>query len=300
MMKNLSEHAPQSTRARQSLQGLSVGDAFGQCFFSPEMPAATRSRRLPPSPWRYTDDTEMALAIVRVLEECGAVDQDRLAQCFAERFQREPHRGYGSGARQLLNELARGEDWRIASPRLMQGMGSFGNGAAMRAGPIGAWWADDIERAIEDAQRSAVVTHAHAEGQAGAVAVALAAVWMTGLANGIDSANNMLNWVAQHLTGSQVREGVETAAGLPAETWAFDVAQQVGCGEQATAQDTVPFSLWMAATHRDDFCEAMWSTARVGGDSDTTCAIVGSLVVLNPRCSVIPQDWLTRREPLAW
>lgn len=61
-------------RARLSLEGLSVGDAYGQRF--PLHLAVVKgllpSRSLPPPPWRYTDDTEMALSLVAVLRDKGA------------------------------------------------------------------------------------------------------------------------------------------------------------------------------------------------------------------------------------
>src|SRR5689334_9607595 len=59
------DHADRMARARLALDGLSVGDAYGDRFFTP----ATRSHwddtepYLPPGPWLYSDDTEMALGI---------------------------------------------------------------------------------------------------------------------------------------------------------------------------------------------------------------------------------------------
>ena len=47
------------------------------------------------------------------------------------------------------------------------GMGSMGNGAAMRVAPLGAYWADDYSTVVEQARLSADVTHAHADGQTG-------------------------------------------------------------------------------------------------------------------------------------
>ena len=92
-----------------SLEGLSVGDAFGeQMFFQP--PFSSGDRTLPPGPWPWTDDTQMAISIVEVLREHGRIEQDALAQAFAERFVREPHRGYGLGAMGLLREFSRGGD----------------------------------------------------------------------------------------------------------------------------------------------------------------------------------------------
>ncbi len=48
---------------------------------------------------------------------------------------------------------------------MFSGLGSFGNGAAMRAAPLGAWFAGDVETVIQQAILSAEVTHAHPEGQ---------------------------------------------------------------------------------------------------------------------------------------
>jgi len=52
-------------RALLSLEGLSIGDAFGQRFFA--LPATLHlligERSIPAAPWRYTDDTQMALSI---------------------------------------------------------------------------------------------------------------------------------------------------------------------------------------------------------------------------------------------
>ena len=54
-----------------SLDGLSIGDAFGERFFGPREQAVQQilRRELPDTPWFYTDDTEMALSIMDILQE---------------------------------------------------------------------------------------------------------------------------------------------------------------------------------------------------------------------------------------
>jgi ADP-ribosylglycohydrolase len=47
-----------------------------------------------------------------------------------------------------------------------------------------------------------------------------------------------------------------------------------------------------------DFAEAMWTTASVGGDIDTNCAIVGGIVALSCGREGIPVEWLAAREAL--
>ena len=276
--------------ARLSLDGLSVGDAFGALFFSgrPSPP------RLPAGPWRWTDDTHMALSVVEVLGAHGCIEQDELARAFARRFADQPFRGYARGAVSLFRRIGAGADWRTASPVLFNG-GSYGNGAAMRAAPIGGFFGNDPERAAREAQRSAVVTHAHPEGQAGAVAVAAAAAVAAGRTH--PTGGDFLHAVLPFVPHSLTRQGIELAAGLPAGDLVEAVAQ-LGTGQSMTAQDTVPFCLWSAAHHLADFEEALWWTAKGLGDSDTTCAIVGGIVALSAR--VIPPAWLASREPLAW
>src|SRR4051794_40432101 len=134
------DRGAQLARARTSLDGLSVGDAFGQRFFGAGV-SQILTRILPPAPWRWTDDTQMALSIVDVLSAHGRIEQDALARQFVHRF--DMSRGYGGGAVQWVDRVARGEAWRVVAAGLFEGAGSFGNGGAMRAAPIGGWFAGD-------------------------------------------------------------------------------------------------------------------------------------------------------------
>ncbi len=271
-----------------SLTGLSVGDAFGELFFS----QPPDRRQLPEGPWRWTDDTHMALSIVEVLKNSGRIDQDTLAKGFAERFMQEPWRGYAGGARKLLTRIACGEDWRTVALTLFNG-GSYGNGAAMRAAPIGGFFSGDPATAAEEARLSAVITHAHPEGQAGGMAVAAAAA----IASRGDrpSGLDFLRAILPFVPGSLTRERIEAALRIPGEDLQ-EAVHSLGTGAYVSAPDTVPFCLWSAAYHLDDFADAMWWTVSGLGDRDTTCAIVGGIVALSSRS--IPPEWLRRREPL--
>jgi ADP-ribosylglycohydrolase len=279
-------------RALRSLEGLATGDAFGELHFSiPDLYARTVA---PDGPWPWTDDTHMALSIVEVLAAHQRIDADALAAAFVRRFQGEPWRGYGAGAIELLHRLGSGADWREASPALFGG-GSFGNGAAMRVAPLGAYFADDPERAVAEARQSAIVTHAHPEGQAGAIAVAVAA----GLAaqpSGPEG-DAFIDAVTQLVPPSEVHSGLRTARGIPHDRW-DEAVSRLGTGARISAQDTVPFCVWVAAYHLRDYEAALRATARGRGDVDTTCAIVGGIVALS--ASGIPSSWIERREAISW
>ncbi len=279
------------TMAKRSLEGLSVGDAFGELFFRIS-PYKTQSSQLPLGVWRWTDDTHMALSIIETLEKYGYIDQDFLAQAFARRFIQEPHRGYAGGAMRLLGQVAAGGDWRDLSPRLFGG-GSFGNGSAMRVAPVGGYFFNDLKQAAEQAQLSAVVTHAHIEGQAGAMAVSVAAAIAANeiFPRGKDFLKEVLPYVPNSVTKTQI----ELAMQIPPDDLQTAI-QKLGTGNQVSCQDTVPFCLWCAAFNLDNFEQALWLTAKGLGDVDTTCAIVGGIVTLSAK--EIPALWLQRREPL--
>jgi ADP-ribosylglycohydrolase len=278
-------------RAKRSLEGLATGDAFGERFFSIS-PHTTPPSELPAGIWRWTDDTHMALSIVEILKTYSHIDQDALARAFARRYQQDPYRGYGAGAARLLRQIALGADWRHAAPALFNG-GSYGNGAAMRAAPIGAFFSDDVKRAAKEAQLSAAVTHAHIEGQAGAMAVAVAAAIAAN--NPHPSGTEFLREVLTFIPDGTTKSRVQTAVDIPADD--LDQAvQTLGSGREVSAQDTVPFCLWSAAYHLENYEEALWWTVKGMGDRDTTCAIVGGIVALS--APDIPSEWLKRREPL--
>ncbi len=75
-------------------------------------------------------------------------------------------------------------------------------------------------------------------------------------------------------------------------------ARRLGTGQRVTAPDTVPFCLWIAARHLNDYAEAIWETASVFGDIDTNCAIVGGIIALSVGREGIPPSWLAAREEL--
>lgn len=288
------------TRALWALEGLSIGDAFGDRFFvDPDVvEELIAARTVPPPPWPYTDDTEMALSVVVVLQRHGGVDQAALAREFAGRH--DPARGYGPAMHGLIARLRRGDDWRAAAGALFAGQGSHGNGAAMRVAPLGAYFADDPEAAAAEAARSAAVTHAHPEGIAGAVAVAVAAAWAWRL-RGTPARPDwraFLERVAAVVPAGAVQSRLRRALTLSETTPVQGAVGILGNGTALSAPDTVPFALWCAARHLDDYAAALWLTVSGLGDRDTTCAIAGGVVAAHVGAEGIPAAWRAAREPL--
>lgn len=285
-------------RARLALEGLSVADAFGEQLLhsSPVARQLALEHRAAPvgRQWMWTDDTAMAISIVETLAACSAIDPEHLARRFAERYIREPARGYGGGAHTILSAIAAGEHFEAVARRAFGGQGSCGNGGGMRSAPIGAYFADDLDAVVEHAGRSAAPTHAHPDGIAGAVAVAVAAARVFA---GERDPRGLLETVVERTPAGPTRDGLRRAIPLlGAEP--VTVAAELGNGSRVIASDTIPFAVWCAATHLGDYAGACWACASVGGDIDTTCAMVGGIIVGAVGLAGIPAEWRASREPL--
>lgn len=81
--------------AKRALDGIALGDCFGQTFFVPDDEAARqriKDRAILKEPWHFTDDTVMAIGIYRILEKYKEINQDELAKIFAGNYVLDWHR----------------------------------------------------------------------------------------------------------------------------------------------------------------------------------------------------------------
>ena len=190
--------------AKRSLIGLQIGDSIGNmstlCYLHDILDLM---KHVPfQGQLKWSDDTEEAVVLYEHVVHHPyygyghvAIDQDKLALEFADRFMRDPagnQFGYGPRTRGLFQRIHRTEHnmpehWSFVSKEI----DSFGNGSAMRVAPLGplcGTYTKDMDMDMlflpyvkERAYQQAEVTHAHIEGIAGSVAVALAsttAVWL--------------------------------------------------------------------------------------------------------------------------
>lgn len=285
-------------RARVSLEGLSVADAFGEQLLhcGPVARQLALANHAAPvgRQWAWTDDTAMAISIVETLSNHGEIVVDELARAFGERYHREPARGYGGGAHKILDAIYCGIPYPTAARLVFDGQGSCGNGGGMRSAPVGAYFAEDLTAVLAQAARTAAPTHAHPDGVAGAVAVAIAAACAF---SGERDPRVLLETVVEYTPAGATRDGLRRAIPLlGAEP--ITVAAELGNGSRVLASDTVPFAVWCAASHLTDYAAACWACASVGGDIDTTCAMVGGIVAGVVGIDGIPLEWRTCREPL--
>ncbi|MFJ4781698.1 ADP-ribosylglycohydrolase family protein [Streptomyces sp. NPDC088762] len=304
MTSGMDSSSDRDRAARGSLDGLVLGDAFGDTWFLNSAEPANEllaARALRPAPWNWTDDSAMAVVLHRHLSRHGEVHQDELAREFAAEYARDPYRKYGPSMHDVLTRIGAGEPWEAVTGGMFGGQGSWGNGAAMRVAPLGARFAGAPDTAALQADLSARTTHAHPEAAAGAVAVAVAASLAAadGLAGSVPRPRDaFLREVAGFVAESDVRSRLLVASRLSGRASVRHAAEVLGSGWQVSAPDTVPFALWCAASHPEDLAEALWYTVGGWGDRDTTCAIVGGVVGARTGTAGVPAPWRSAVEPL--
>lgn len=282
--------------ASQCLKGISIGDAFGESFFGETNSILKNidSKTIPATSWQFTDDTIMAIAIWEQMKLFGDIKQDELAQLFGKNHDLDPNRGYGATARRILREIGEGQDWKKVSQHVFEGMGSMGNGASMRVGPIGAFHHDNIERVKDLASKSAKITHSNIEGITGAIAVAVATALATHMSfeRKLMTPNEFIQSIAATLPDSDTKSKIQKALTVPKDYHSETIKTILGNGSKIMAQDTVPFALWCAAHHLSNFEDALWKAVSVLGDRDTICAIVGGITIMSSASTCIPQSWM--------
>lgn len=290
-----------------------------------------RAWRKKPYRWRlpglYSDDTQQALAIADVLLANGRVDLDHLARLFVDLATPEgnyagAHRGVGRSFRQVLVSLKAGR-----SPRETGQPDSAGIGAAMRIAPVALYLGDAEPDAFHDAVVDAsLITHRDVRSVAGAMAVAHAArrlldgeewgpSFLLRLAGDVHKAEKKVADEMGHLVtaiddhGSAISRAIAHAESLlEIESLAHDrdrvlamiveEANRHGAKPGACKRATMGFPpacipACLVVLHMaEGFEDALIEMVNLGGDADSTGAILGALAGARFGYDAIPARWL--------
>ncbi|KOR32152.1 ADP-ribosylglycohydrolase [Achromatium sp. WMS3] len=152
---------------------LAIGDAYGAGFEYEnenlkynDLSRYVKHPRHNIWPGRYTDDTQMSIAIAEFIISKEYWTPELLAEKFVEVFRRDPREGYSGKFYQLLKRTTSGKQLLVnINPE------SDKSGAAMRACPIGVF--PTIKEVIEKCTVQAKITHNTTSGIAAANVAAL-------------------------------------------------------------------------------------------------------------------------------
>jgi ADP-ribosyl-[dinitrogen reductase] hydrolase len=153
-----------------------IGDAYGAGFEFQDMDYIRQNNHLqtyfqhglcPEIHKRYTDDTQMTLAIAELLLEQDDWNVEMVADKFVEVFHRDKRRGYSERVYNALDASKNGKDFiKIIDNK------SGGNGSSMRAYPLGL--IPDLDKMLHFAEIQAKTSHDTTEGITCAKRMALA------------------------------------------------------------------------------------------------------------------------------
>lgn len=278
------------------LLGLALGDALGAPVEAAPPEEARRYVALlleaepPPEGPRgsgfgqVTDDTQLARELLLSIAERGGLDPAAFAERLRALVSSGRLVGGGPATVAAARRLASGRPWHEAGAPAPYA----GNGAAMRAGPLGLLYGADPTRLIRAVVDQARVTHRDSRSTAGAVAVAGAvaiasrrdpvdpvefleeiAAWMEPVDAGFaGTVRELGSWSTLPLdrAGLALTErGLEPAA---VEGWH---------GVSSYVVSSVCWSLYAFLQAPERYWDAVRVAIRVGGDTDTMAAMTGAI-----------------------
>jgi ADP-ribosylglycohydrolase len=223
--------------------GAVIGDLSGSVY--EHAPTKREDIEIPAVGAHFTDDTVLTAAVANAI--LHAQDYAVSLRDFGRRY---PRAGYGMSFFEWLFDEARGP------------YQSWGNGAAMRVSPVGCAF-DTVDRVLEQAERSAAVTHDHPEGVKGAQATALAVFLAL---QGTDKAG-----IKREIT----------------RRFGYDLDRSLehirpGYGFDVSCQGSVPESI-ICFLESTDLEDAVRKAISLGGDADTMACIAGSIAAAHYR-----------------
>ncbi len=217
--------------------GAIAGDMIGSVYEA--HPIKTKAFPLFHPRCRFTDDSVLTVAVAQAILTDGDYHQ-----WIREIGRRHPNAGYGGSFIGWLHS---------SDPRPYN---SWGNGAAMRVGPVG-WAFDTTDDVLREAARTAEITHNHPEGIKGAQAASLAVF--------LARTTRDKGLMKKEIAGRFGYDLDRTVDGIR-PFYGFDVS----------CQGTVPEAI-IAFLDAGDYEDAVRNAVSLGGDSDTLACITGAM-----------------------
>jgi ADP-ribosylglycohydrolase len=311
---------PSRDRVLGSLIGLCLGDALGFVVEGHALPIcqeyvedilrpgmAGTVGRSPHRFGQYSDDSQLTRELMRSVVACQGFEPGDYARRIAALFAEQRVVGRGVATAAAASRLSRGVPWRLAGTPAPHA----GNGAAMRAAPIGWLFHDDETRLVLAARDQALITHGDPRAVAGSVVVAAAVAdgLRSGSATDPDRLIDQLARLADGLDASfaaalrQMHDwrhrDPESARWLIARAGKSRAELQI-CRERPwpTEEDSISafvipsvlWSLYAVLRTPDDYWQTLCTAIAGGGDTDTTAAMAGAISGARLGQSAIPQN----------
>lgn len=306
-MSSRSSPDPPDPALAGSLLGLALGDALGFAVEALDPPEAARyaagltagpldssaiRARHPYRAGQYSDDTQQARELLRSIADCGQWQAAAFAARLAALFAAGHDVGAGPGTRGAALRLHAGVSLADAAAPADYA----GNGAAMRAAPLGLLFGG--ERLLAVASEQARITHRHPACAAGAAAIALAARLLASADADPAAIPARVAAYVRPLDRDTASALLEVTALLPLEPGKASarlvrlgldpLAPREYSGITAHVLPSVCWALYAALRHADAWPRAVATAIAAGGDTDTTGAMAGAMVGARIGAAALP------------
>ncbi len=257
-------------------------------------------------PWRgwtsgprgtITDDTQMSMCVAQTLVAHGRLDPEDLARRFIEWL---PHgRGKGRTCVEAIWRLRAGTPWCVA------GRPSAGNGAAMRAAPVGLLHAASFDDLRQDAALSSVVTHADPMAVASTICIAFATAYLLRVPAGMLDVHSFIETLVAALSDvhdpghPERKEGTDDRRVTLRERIA-EIPDLLGQSPEdafaylhngAFVLESLPAAIWSFLSNPKDPEQALIVAANGGYDADTVASMAGNLAGAYHGVAAFPRRW---------
>ena len=289
-------------RIENALQGVILGTAVGDSLGLPaEGLSPKRLEALSWKNWRHrfffgkgmiSDDTEHTLFVAQAMLQYPE-NAERFQKALAKKLRWwlvSLPAGTGMATARAILKL-----WCGCSPR-KSGVFSAGNGPAMRAAIIGAFFAEDEQRLSEYVKASTELTHSDPKAYTGSLAVALLAaeISRSGKVPEVSKALYMLrNLECRDDEWLGLVDKMQKALTAKIKLKEFCRQLNLENGVSGYMYHSVPVVLYALFWNEGRFKEALEDVLNCGGDADTTGAILGSILGAQGKDVKIPESWVS-------
>ena len=298
-----------AARIRGTLLGTAVGDALGmpveglshqnvRTYYKGIKTYRADEERGDLEKGQWTDDTQLTFALVRAWAAAGA--PEGWPECAAQEYVRllPEARRWGGTTTAAVRRLAEGGSWEEAGDAARPT-----DGAAMRAAPLGLWWAAtgaSEEEAIKALRPVLEVTHRHPTAVAAGLGQAFAVQYaVTRTAAAFDAADFWPALLALTERAEERLGDAETPCSARLRLLSGHLSQaampldlQDLCdGTGIYAHEAWPFAAAMFARAPHLLEATLLSAINVGGDADTVGAMTGALLGALHGWDAFPAAW---------
>jgi ADP-ribosylglycohydrolase len=282
---------------RGSLLGTAVGDALGRPVKGWSAARIAREHgevrdMVGHPPGRYTEDTQMMIAVAEWLIGAEELDGARLADLVRDTY--DPDRDYGRTTTDFLRRLRSGESWETAGEHAFA-RGSFGNGAAARIAPCALRFHRVPEALARGVETCASVTHSHPLGIAGAILQARQIALAVERRGEAIEAGPFAVDLRSTEPSAEFRHKLRTVEECLARRVPARVVHD-RLGSNATALGSVPTALFAFLSRLESFEDALVFAVNLGGEADSIGAMTGAIAGAYHGEAAIPTRWLERLE----